>query len=215
MTAGGRGGSQGTGAPPGRASARVCGGDAGTWARGGVRSPRGAAAPGPAGSRCRSGFKWLLFRVPSPPPPGRGPAGSAVTRGLAGGTCGAAQTSPRARGWTRPSLAAFASPGPWTCTPLSLGNPNWSRRQPSFSLPTGPSIFTDWASSRLDRALQTCRNGQQLSRVLRESGIRAPIIKNKSHEVSHQQCVSRLCVLERGRATSELSALVSKQENPS
>lgn len=120
---------------------------------------------------------------PLPSPSGKGPGTvrcqSRPRRRRPGCTCGAAHRSPRARGWTKPSPAAFASPGPWTCTPLSLGNPDWSCRQPSFSLPIGPSIFTDWASSRLHCALQTCRNVQKLSRVICESGIRAPIIKIK------------------------------------
>lgn len=74
---------------PGRGSAWVTCGDRSTGTRIGAwsrRHPgRSAAAPSPAHSKRGAEFKWLLFRVPSPPPSRRDLAGSPVTPGFSSG----------------------------------------------------------------------------------------------------------------------------------
>ena len=75
-------------------------------------------------------FQWLLFRVPSPPPPGKGLAGSPVTPGLAcaglhlwaypevgEGHSHVGRDIPTCRGCTETSPPVFACLGPCFCTP--------------------------------------------------------------------------------------------------
>lgn len=110
------------------------------------------AASSPAGSRRRGEFKWLLFRVPSPPPPGRGPAGSLVTAGLAGGGAhlwGCPEIRQERPGVDRAGRPAFFAVGSCVPHPSDL-HPEPREKQGSsccqrgVSIPISPSIFTDF-----------------------------------------------------------------------
>lgn len=200
---GGGGGTRGSGAiaprAPGRASGRVTRGEVDSGPRLGVQSGRhprrSVAASSPAGSRPRAEFKWLLFRVPSPPPPGRSRTGSRAPPGLAGsglhlwGCPEAGESRPTRVRLCGRSVLRPSDPRPdhWETQPSSC-------RQRSFSIPISPSIFTDFSASSSTALWRPAEATGTFQRPYRR-GVSAPIT---IPSVSDRECVSPVRDGERG-----------------